>query len=85
MAAYRRVYRSHLLQADTENRDQLRNPTLGNRVWAIPLPYRNSLGSIERTRCELLRSMLSGAGDCSYHSPDGATYTAVTTTTQSHV
>ena len=30
MAAYRRVYDSRHLQ----NRDQLRNPTLGNRVWA---------------------------------------------------
>ena len=36
MAAYRRVYDSSHLQADCqENRDQLRNPTLGNRVWAI--------------------------------------------------
>ena len=32
MAAYRRVHDSHHLQA--KNRDQLRNPTLGNRVWA---------------------------------------------------
>jgi len=30
MAAYCRVYDSRHLQ----NRDQLRNPTLGNRVWA---------------------------------------------------
>jgi len=35
MAAYRRVYDSRQLQADwKKNRDQLRNPTLGNRVWA---------------------------------------------------
>ena len=34
MAAYRRVYDSRRLQADCKNRDQLRNPTLGNRVWA---------------------------------------------------
>jgi len=34
MAAYRRVYDLHHLQADCQNRDQLRNPTLGNRVWA---------------------------------------------------
>ena len=34
MAAYRRVYDSHHLQADSKNQDQLRNPTLGNRVWA---------------------------------------------------
>ena len=29
-----RVYGSRHLQADCKNRDQLRNPTLGNRVWA---------------------------------------------------
>ena len=34
MAAYCRVYDSRHLQADCKNRDQLRNPTLGNRVWA---------------------------------------------------
>jgi len=34
MAAYRRIYDSRHLQADCQNRDQLRNPTLGNRVWA---------------------------------------------------
>ena len=34
MAAYRRVYDSRHLQADCKNRDQLRNPTLGSRVWA---------------------------------------------------
>jgi len=34
MAAYRRVYDSRHLQADCKNRDQLRNPMLGNRVWA---------------------------------------------------
>jgi len=32
MAAYRRVYDSHHLQADCQ--DQPRNPTFGNRVWA---------------------------------------------------
>ena len=32
MAAYRRVYDSHHLQADCQNRDQLRNATLGNRA-----------------------------------------------------
>jgi len=35
MAAYRRVYDSRHLQADCQERDQLQNPTLGNRVWAI--------------------------------------------------
>ena len=35
MAAYRRVYDSRYLQADcAKNRDKLRSPTLGNRVWA---------------------------------------------------
>ena len=36
MAVYRRVYDSRRLQADCQerNRDQLRNPTLGSRVWA---------------------------------------------------
>jgi len=35
MAAYRLVYDSRHLQADSaKDRDQLRNPTLGNRVWA---------------------------------------------------
>jgi len=32
MAAYRRDYDSSRLTA--KNRDQVRNPTLGNRVWA---------------------------------------------------
>ena len=32
MAAYRRVYDSRHLQADCHEPDQLRNPTLGNRV-----------------------------------------------------
>jgi len=35
MAAYRRVYDSRHLQADCqEHWNQLRNPTLGSRVWA---------------------------------------------------
>ena len=34
MAAYRRVYDSRHLQADCQKRDQLRNPTLSNRVCA---------------------------------------------------
>ena len=34
MAAYRRIYDSRHLQADCQERDQLRNLTLGNRVWA---------------------------------------------------
>ena len=39
MAAYRRVYDSHHLQAD-----QLRNPTLGSRVWATFLHPRAQFG-----------------------------------------
>jgi len=35
MAAYRRVYDSRHLQTDCQEPDQLRNPTLGNRVGAI--------------------------------------------------
>ena len=34
MAAYRRVYDSRHLHLTAKNRDQLRNPTLSNRVWA---------------------------------------------------
>ena len=34
MAAYRRVYDSVTCRLTAKNRDQLRNPTLGNRVWA---------------------------------------------------
>ena len=41
MAAYRQVYDSPHLQADCQNRDQLRNLTLGNQVWVTFtfLPY----------------------------------------------
>jgi len=34
MEAYRRVYDSRHRRLTTKNRDQLRNPTLGNPVWA---------------------------------------------------
>ena len=34
MAAYHRVYDSRHLQADCQEPDQLRNPTIGNEVWA---------------------------------------------------
>ena len=34
MAAYRRVYDSHHLQADCQEPGSARNPTLGNGVWA---------------------------------------------------
>jgi len=40
MAAYRRVYDSRHLQTDCqEPRDQLRDPTLDNRLWATFLPF----------------------------------------------
>ena len=47
MAAYRRV--THITcRLTAKNRDQLRNPTLGNRVWAtftffILISYKNHL------------------------------------------
>ena len=50
MAAYRRVYDSRHLQADCKNRDQLRNPTLGNRVWAAFI-YPSIGDSRRRHRC----------------------------------
>ena len=34
MAAYRRVYDSRTCRLTAKNRDQLRKPTLGSRVWA---------------------------------------------------
>ena len=34
MAPYRRVYDLRHRRLTANNRDQLRNPTLGNRVWA---------------------------------------------------
>jgi len=37
MAAYRRVYGVTCRLTD-KKRDQLRNPTLGNRVYELPLP-----------------------------------------------
>jgi len=41
MAAYRRVYDSRdvTCRLTAKNRDQLRNPTLGNRVWATYLLF----------------------------------------------
>jgi len=35
MTAYCRVYDSRYLQADCQEPNQLRNPTLGRRVWAV--------------------------------------------------
>ena len=39
MAAYRRVYDLVTCKLTAKNRDQLRNPTLGNRVWATIIFY----------------------------------------------
>ena len=40
MAAHRRIYDSRHLRLTAQNRDQLRNPTLGSRVWAtFSLPF----------------------------------------------
>jgi len=56
MAAYRRVYDSHHLRLTAKNRDQLRNPTLGNRVWATftfsPTYLARALGTrVSSARC----------------------------------
>ena len=58
MAAYRRVYDSRHLQADCKNRDQLRNPTLGNRVWATFTFLPTDFGLCMATR------LLSTFGSC---------------------
>ena len=51
MAAYRRVYDSRHLQADCqEPGDQLRNPTLGNRVCATFTFYRKHAATLP---CEI--------------------------------
>ena len=52
MAAYRRVYDSRHLQA--KNRDQLRNPTLGNRVWAT-FTFTFLLTLLDRSSASLCR------------------------------
>ena len=58
MAAYRRVYDSHHLQADCQEPDQLRNPTLGSRVWAIPDWLNLLLAGIYTTQPLLFCSVL---------------------------
>jgi len=63
LAAYRRVYDSRHLQADCQERDQLGNPTLGNRVWATFtfLPY-----EIVIVRdCQCSRSLVAPMNACS--------------------
>ena len=62
MAAYRRVNDSRHLQADCKNRDQIRNPMLGNRVWPIFLPFLHNnrsakctVGKIYRLRSDSIR------------------------------
>jgi len=63
MAASRRVYDSRHPQADCKNRDQLRNPTLGNRVWA-------SLFTVVRAQpqytCAVLRQAQQSQGGSDY-------------------
>ena len=39
MAAHRRFMTHVTCRLTAKNRDQLRNPTLGNRVWAASYPY----------------------------------------------
>ena len=47
MAAYRRVFMIHVTcRLTAKNRDQLRNPTLGNRVWLPFISVRIRLGSV---------------------------------------
>ena len=48
MAAYRQVYDSRHLQTDCQNRNQLRNPTLGNRVWTIFFIQKRLFTDLER-------------------------------------
>jgi len=62
MAACRRVYDSHHLQADCQEPDQLRNRTLGNRVWR-PLTFlgymsRENARSLPSAVAELLRRLI---------------------------
>jgi len=62
MAACRRVYDSHHLQADCQEPDQLRNRTLGNRVWR-PLPFlgymsRENARSVPSAVAELLQRLI---------------------------
>jgi len=60
MAAYRRVYDSRHLQCrlTAKNRDQLRNPALGNAVWAtFPFFY--------------MKQMLLCGDECLYQTGNG--------------
>jgi len=57
MAAYRRVYDSRHPQTDCQNCNQLRNPTLGNRVWATftffyhTMPCQQSISPLAMALC----------------------------------
>jgi len=46
MTAYRRVYDSRHLQPDCQDRDQLRNHTLGNQVFTWPILVTSSSQSL---------------------------------------
>jgi len=59
MAACRRVYDSRHLQADCQERDQLWNPTLGNRVWATFTFFMIKELHIGRMQKKLSRTILS--------------------------
>jgi len=52
MAAYSRVYDTRHLQADCQERDQLRNATLGNRVWATFLSLINMKAQCDKLATE---------------------------------
>ena len=63
MAAYRRVYDSHC-RLTAKNRDQLRNRTLGNRVWATST-------FIVTERCLQRRAYWPATG-CSINTPQSS-------------
>ena len=76
MADYRRVYDSHVTcRLTAKNRDQRRNPTLGNRVWAIStffyqiIPFGlevNNFSRVVTQQCErgLYRPLVQLSGEC---------------------
>jgi len=56
MAAYRRGFMTHVTcRLTAKNRDQLRNPTLGNRLWAtflLPNDEKNKKKNNNNTKCD---------------------------------
>ena len=59
MAAYRRVYDSVTCRLTAKNRDPLRNPTLGNRVWAS-FTFFNSVMRNQTSRVVCVRFVCVG-------------------------